>query len=342
MKKKEKQHLFNPSNERIKYKYRIHIKRALRKDDKTIIAELKYLREYEIFSLFVGFEKYDSMQAHKYIDYLCDKQYSPSYINDAVRSLRNFLTWLERQKGYRSKIDYNDIDYLNITDNQRRRAKAAEHQKAYSYKEIIDTIRKMPNRTIIERRNKAIISLNALCSLRISELRTVKIKNLIEEEGKYFIYVNPKDIESKRSKTRYADFVALPQDILDNVINWKNELIQKHQFTSKDPLFPKIPSNFNQSNLLESTITKEELKSSTQIRDIFKTTFKKAGLEYIHPHNFRHTRTRFAMKQSPEYLNAIRQSLGHKNIDTTLVSYGDISISDQRRIIGDIKVVSDR
>ena len=168
MKKQETKEQFNPQNERIKYQFRIHTKRAIKKDEKTIIAELKYLREYEIFSLFVGFEKYDSTQADKYINYLFDQNYSLSYINDTLRTLKVFLNWLERQKGFRSKINYNDIDYLNITNNQRRASKATEHKKSYSFDQIIKTIRQMPCETILERRNKAIISANALCSLRIS------------------------------------------------------------------------------------------------------------------------------------------------------------------------------
>ncbi|MCE3255720.1 MAG: site-specific integrase [Rickettsiaceae bacterium] len=338
MKKKEKQDQFNPKNERIKYQFRIHTKRAIKKDEKTIIAELQYLREYELFSFFADFETYNSTKADKYINYLFDQDYSLSYINDALRTLKIFLVWLERQKGYRSKIQYNDIDYLNITNNQRRASKATEHKKSYSFDQIVNTIRQMPGETMIERRNKAIISANALCSLRISELRTVKLKNLIEEDGKCFIHINPKDIDSKTAKARYADCIGLPQDIFDNVINWKNELVAKFQFGSKDPLFPKIPSNFNQFNLLESTITKEEIKSGSQMRDIFRNAFEKAGLEYINPHNFRHTRARFAMKQSPQYLNAIRQSLGHKNIDTTLSSYGELSIDEQREVIAGVKI----
>jgi integrase/recombinase XerD len=239
MKIKENKEKFNPKNERIKYQFRIHVKRAIRKDDKTIIAELKYLREYELFDNFANFETYNNTKADKFINYLFDQDYSLSYINDTLRTLKVFLTWLERQKGYRSKINYNDIDYLNITNNQRRTSKATEHKKSYSFEQIIKTIRQMPDKTMIERRNKAIISTNALCSLRISELRTIKLKNLIEEDGKCFIHINPKDIDSKFAKARYADFANLPQDIFDNVINWKNELVVKFQFTSKDPLFPK-------------------------------------------------------------------------------------------------------
>ena len=341
MKKQETKEQFNPKNERIKYQFRIHTKRAIKKDEKTIIAELCYLREYELFDNFAGFETFNSTKADKYINYLFDQGYSISYINDALRTLKVFLIWLERQKGYRSKINYNDIDYLNITNNQRRAAKASEHKRSYSFEQIIQTIHQMPSETIINRRDKAMISTNALCSLRISELRTIKLKNLIEEEGKCFIHINPKDIDSKFAKARYADCIALPQDIFDNVINWKNELVTKFGFTSKDTLFPKIPSNFNQLNLLESIMTKEEIKSGSQIRDIFRNAFEKAGLEYINPHNFRHTRTKFAMKQSPQYLNATRQSLGHKNIDTTLGSYGELSIYEQREVIGNVMVVKE-
>ena len=336
--KKEKREQFNPKNERIKYQFRIHTKRAIKKDDKTIIAELKYLRDYELFDNFDDFETFSNTKADQYVNHLFDQNYSLSYINDAIRTLKVFLTWLERQKGFRSKINYNDIDYLNITNNQRRASKATEHKRSYSFEQIVKTIHQMPNNTMIERRNKAIISANALCSLRISELRTVKLKNLIEEEGKCFIHINPKDVNSKFAKSRYVDFIQLSQDIFDNLINWKNELV-KLGFISKDPLFPKIPTNFNQLNFLESRITKDEIKSSSQIRDIFKNAFEKAGFEYINPHNFRHTRARFASKQSPQYLNATRQALGHKNIDTTFSSYGELSIYEQRDVIAGIKII---
>ena len=339
MKIKEKREQFNPKNERIKYQFRIHIKRAIKKDEKTIIAELKYLREYELFSCFADFETYNSTKADKYVDYLFDQDYSLSYINDALRTLKVFLSWLERQKGYRSKINYNDIDYLNITNNQRRASKATEHKKSYSFDQIVKTIRQMPSKTMIERRNKAIISANALCSLRISELRTIKLKNLIEEDGKCFIHINPKDIAAKIAKARYADCAQLPQDIFDNLIGWKSELVAKFQFTNKDPLFPKIPSNFNQLNFLKSVMTKEEIKSGSQMRDIFKNAFVSAGFEYINPHNFRHTRARFASKQSPQYLNATRQCLGQKNIDTTLNSYGELSMYEQRESIASVKII---
>lgn len=323
---------FNPNNERAKYKYRIHIKRALRKDIKTITSTLKHLRDYEKFTDFVGFEKFNDSIANKYIDNLFNRELSLSYINDNIRVLKEFLQWLERQNGYRTKINYNHIDYLNISNNQKRQAKASEYKQSYTYIQILKTIRSMPSNTLIEKRNKAIISLQAHCGLRISELRTVKLKNLICEDDKYFIYVNPKDMEVKFAKTREAVFLKLPQDILDNVLNWKDYLV-KQDFKKSDPLFPQIPSRFNQGNLLESKIERIGIKSNTTIRNVFKKAFAIAGYEYLRPHSFRHTMARWAEKQTPEVFNAIRQSLGHSSVSTTFSSYGELSGYEVRNIL---------
>lgn len=338
MKKRDKQDQLNPKNERVKYQYRVYLKRVLRKDGDTVLKASEYLRVFEVFTNFDGFETYNEARADKFIDHLFDESYSPSFINNALRELKEFLTWLQRQKGYRSKIKYDDIGALNTTNNQRRAAKSTGYKKSYTYEQMIQTIRQMPQETMIQRRNKAIISLNALCGLRISELRTVKMRNLINENGSWFIHANPKDMKVKNSTPRYSPFVQLPQDIIDNVINWKNDLIQKHDFKDKSPLFPKIPNSFNWQNLLESAVQKEEIKSSSAIRNVFEAAFKAAGFEYINPHNFRHTRARFAAKQSPEYLNATRQAMGHKTIDTTLSSYGELSFEEQKVIIGSIKI----
>lgn len=335
MKTKYKNRL-NPVNERAKYKYRVHCKRVQSKDDKTLAAILKHIREYELFTGFEDFKKFNATTAHKYIEYLLEQDYSLSYIDGNIRMLKEFLSWLERQKGYRSKINYNHIEYLNLTNNQRRTAKATEYKRAYTYKQILATIGMMPNTTITQKRNKAIISLQALCGLRISELRTVKLRNLVEEDGHYFIYVNPKDMEVKTAKTREANFMPLSKDIVQNVLEWRDYLLSLG-FTLKDPLFPQMTNSFNQRNLLESNIIKEGIKSNTTIRNVFKEAFTTAGHEYLRPHSFRHTIVRFAEKQTPEFLNAVRQSLGHSSIDTTFQSYGELSSIEQRNRIAGLK-----
>jgi integrase/recombinase XerD len=328
---------FNATNERAKYRYRTHLRRIGQRDEKTVIAALKHIRDFEIFIGFDGFEKFNDTVADKYIQSLFDQKLSLSYITDNIRALKDFLRWLERQRGYRSKINYNYIEYLNISRNQQNTAKASAYQKAYKFDQIITMIRAMPERTDREKRDKAMISLQALCALRISELRTVKIKNLIEEDGVIFIHVSPKNMSVKFAKTRQVVFVPLPEDIQSNVIAWRDRLMTLG-FGENDPLFPIVDSHFNTLNLLEQKVEKRSIASDTTIRAIFKKAFALAGLPYRNPHSFRKTLARFAQTQSPAFLNAVRKNIGHASIDTTLNSYGQLSHADQRSIINGITI----
>ena len=58
---------FNNINERAKYKYRRHLRRVSQKDEKTILAALKHIRDFEIYINFAGFEKFNEHAADKYI-----------------------------------------------------------------------------------------------------------------------------------------------------------------------------------------------------------------------------------------------------------------------------------
>lgn len=328
---------YNPVNERMKYGYARHLRCVCQKDKKTIDACLKHIREFDLYINFKGYEVFNGQVADKYIQRLVKDSLSMSYISDNIRSLKEFLKWLERQKSYRTKIDYNHIDYLNLSRNQLREAKASDYQRSYTFDEIIHAIRNMEGTTDKKRRDKAIVSLQGLSALRISELRTVKIKNLIEEDGSYFIYVTPKTMDVKFGKTRQANFMPLPQDIIDNVIEWREYLLSVG-FNDSDPLFPKIDSKFGKNSLIEQSMKKEGVKSDTTIRDVFKRAFTSAGLEYIKPHSFRKTHARYAETQSPQLLNAVRQNLGHSSIDTTLSSYGQLSDREQRKAISSVAV----
>lgn len=323
---------YNAQNERIKYKYRRHVRRALKKDEKTIIALSRHIRDFEAFIQFDGFEAFNENIADKYIKSLFAGNKSLSYITDNIRSIKEFLRWLERQRGYRTKINYNHIDYLNISKNQRKTAKAVEYKETYTFEQITRTIRNMPDTTPHEKRNKAILSLQALCTLRVSELRTVKMKSLIQENGQFFVYVSPKNMSVKNAKTRHANFLPLPNDIVKNVMQW-HDYLKTLGFKNDDPLFPKTNNHFGKKNLLEQSIDKEGIKSDTTMRAIFKKAFESQNLPYINPHSFRHTLARYAESQSPQFLNAVRQNLGHSNIDTTLSSYGQLSVAEQRRVI---------
>ena len=295
----------------------------MQRDKKTVMAVLKHLHEYEELNKFADFTNINENIIHSYVDALLVKNLSLSYIDHNLKTLKDFYSWLERQKGYKSKINYNHLAYFSLTRNQRKEARACEYQNSYKLDDIYRTIRSMPANTLLERRNRAMLSLQCICGLRVSELRTVKIKNIIyDEDAKgWMVYVNPKDMQVKFAKTRNAFFMPFAQDIKEIVLNWRNELISLG-FNDKSPLFPIIPNHFNQFYLLEQQIKQEEIKSNSTIGDIFRRALETQGLTYYKVHNFRHMIAKLAAKQSPEVFNAVSQSLGHSDIKTTFTSYG--------------------
>ena len=136
----------------------------------------------------------------------------------------------------------------------------------------------------------------------------------------------------KFAKTRQAVFLDLGKDILQNVVDWRDYLISLG-FKKNDPLFPAIDNRFNQFNLLEQSINKRIIQSDVTIRNVFKDAFVNAGFEYINPHSFRRTIALYAQNQSPAFMNAVRQNLGHSSIDTTFNSYGSLSFFDQAQAL---------
>lgn len=332
---------YNPKNVRVVYKYIQHLKHALGKDAKTTYQINKYIRHYDEFLNFEDFTLFNGQKAIRFKDFLLSGRFSSSYVLNAVSALKDFFTWLERQKGYRSKIKFNDIAYLSLTKNQINKARATEYQHSYKPADILRAIRGMPEASIIDKRNKAMVSLQLACGLRPAELRTIKLKNLIYDDmpevENWFIDVNPKNIDVKFAKSRRAYFIGIPDDIKNNIFSWKSYL-QQAGFASQDPLFPLIPNNFNQDNLLEISIKKEVIKSGSTIRSIFKKIFEGVGLPYYKPHSFRHTLAREAERKNPQHLNSIRQNHGHASINTTIQSYGNLSNSEQGRLVKEIYV----
>src|SRR5262249_55584012 len=71
------------------------------------------------------------------------------------------------------------------------------------------------------------------------------------------------------------------------------------------------------------------------IRKIFREAFAHAGLPYFNPHSFRNTLVRLGQDtcKSPEDFKAWSQNLGHEQVLTTFLSYGEVPCDRQGEII---------
>ncbi|MGC2111540.1 MAG: replication initiator protein A [Candidatus Korobacteraceae bacterium] len=75
--------------------------------------------------------------------------------------------------------------------------------------------------------------------------------------------------------------------------------------------------------------------NATPIRTIFREAFNAAGQPYFNPHSFRKTLARLGevVCQSPEHYKAWSQNLGHEQVLTTFMSYGEVPCDRQGEII---------
>ena len=218
------------------------------------------------------------------------------------------------------------MQYFNISRNDRNRALATTFQESYELEEILDTIRKMPFKTEIEKRNKAILSLSLLTTPRISALQTARVGSIkyFKQFEAYAFVQNPNLVNTKFARNIMAYFVGNSQDIYDNVLNWQ-EYLKTKGFNEKDPLFPRITPSFTPEGLQILIMEKEFIKSQTTIREIFKKNFTSNNLPYIKPHSFRHAIVRKALisPNSPHLISALNQNIGHTlDVGTIIASYG--------------------
>lgn len=120
------------------------------------------------------------------------------------------------------------------------------------------------------------------------------------------------------------------------VTQWVDELTREHLWGSADPLFPKTQMGLDpERGFAPVGIAREAWASGDRARDIIQGAFVAIGLPKFHPHSIRHALIRYAMSLdlSPEEMKAWSQNLGHTDVLTTFLSYGQVSTHRQGELI---------
>jgi len=120
----------NPKNERIKRQYAEFLKHADGKAEVTIRQVEKAIQRYENFTSSADFATFDKRRAREYKAHLVDRGLSKATMLSGVTALKRFFGWLAHQPGYKSRIAFTDIEYLNLADKDVRAAKAPA-ERAY-------------------------------------------------------------------------------------------------------------------------------------------------------------------------------------------------------------------
>jgi site-specific recombinase XerD len=238
---------YNAKNERIKYRYFEKLRETNSKSKATVRAARNALYKYDQYFGFEDLETFDKDKAIAFKKFLLSTPskktggtISESYVLHAVRYVADFFKWLGSLPTYRSKIRIHEIEYFNLSNEDKAIALATAPRDYATVEQITGVIKNMSFNTDVEKRNRALICLLLLTGARISGLITLKLKHL--DLTSKSINQHPKDVKTKnrkRIKTYFFPVESFVGDILHDYVQF---LIGKG-FSKNDPIFPRIEKN---------------------------------------------------------------------------------------------------
>lgn len=330
----------NPNNERIKRKYFVFLKDAKGQNPSSIDGVAMALTKFEKYNKRKDFKAFHFEQAIGFKNYLLrqnnastGKKLSKATIHSTLRHLKAFFQWLCLQNGYKSKLNYSDMEYFNMAENDVRVATARREKRVPSIEQITRVIDHMPSETAIERRNRALIAFTLLTGARDSAIATFKLQH-VDIEGRS-VYQDARQVKTKFAKTFRTYFFPIDEKFYQVVAEWMNYLKTELLFGDDDPLFPKTKmGQDHKQEFAVNGLARENWSNANPIRAIFKTAFTQAGLDYYNPHSFRDTLVRLGevVCRTPEEFKAWSQNLGHEQVLTTFSSYGEVPQNRQSEV----------
>lgn len=330
----------NIKNEKIKEEFYDFFGSVLERDPKTVQAYANAICEFEKFTNFQDFKTFNKNQAIGFREHLATHKnqrtgeaISKSYLRYATH-LKYFLGWLKEQSGYKKHIKFNEIQHLNITKNDRKRANSTGFQESYDVEELVETWGKMPTNILLEKRDKAMFGTNILATPRISALQTLRIGSVkyYKNQDAWALFQDPKLVDTKTASTITSFFIGNNKEIYKSVLDWV-EYLKSQGFGENDYLFPAFTPSFTKNGEQVLVLEKKKIKSQSTIRNVFAKAFQNNNLAYINPHSFRYSFVRKALTlPQPIYISLLSQNLGHKTGETILDAYGT-SPEHQRGII---------
>ena len=334
----------SPTNERIKRKYFAYLKEAKRHSEPTVDAAAKALSRFEGFTRYRDFKVFHFEQTIAFKKHLAEQKgqqsgekLSKATLHATLTQLKRFFQWLAWQPGYKSRFQYSDAEYFNLSDKDTRVATAQREQKVPTLEQIKHVINTMPANTDIERRNRALVAFTLLTGARDSAIASMKLKHvdLITNS----VNQDARQVKTKFSKTFNTFFFPVGEEVHEIVAAWVSYLRDEKLWGNDDPLFPATRITLGTTCQFEAAgLARGHWSNASPIRKIFCEAFVNAGLPYFNPHSFRNTLVQLGQDicKTPEHFKAWSQNLGHEKVLTTFLSYGEVACQRRGEIIREL------
>ena len=208
----------NPDNERIKRQYFAYLKEAKRHSEATVDAVAKALARFEADTKYRDFKAFHFEQAIAFKRHLAEQnsqatgeKLSKATLHATLAHLKRFFQWLAGQPGYKSRLQYSDADYFNLSDKDTRIATARREKDVPTLEQVKHVIAMMPADTEIERRNRALVAFTLLTGARDSAIASMKLKHVDLAAGS--VHQDAREVKTKFSKTFTTYFFPVGDEI---------------------------------------------------------------------------------------------------------------------------------
>jgi integrase len=323
----------------------IYLKEAKRHSEPTLDAVANALARFESYTGYRDFKTFRAEQAVAFKRRLTEqrsqrsgKKLSKATLHATLAHLKRFFQWLAGQPGYKSRLQYSDAEYLNLSDNDNRIATARREQRAPTLEQVRHVIAIWPAISEIERRNRALIAFTLLTGARDSAIASLKLKHV--DLAADCVYQDAREVRTKFSKSFTTFFFLVGDEVREIFAEWVTYLREEKFWGNDDPLFPATRVGLGPAREFEAVgLDRSHWSTAAPIRSIFREAFEKAGLPYFNPHSFRNTLVQLgeARCQTAEEFKAWSQNLGHEKVLTTFYSYGEVNTRRQGEIIGALR-----
>jgi integrase len=328
-------------NVRIKRRYFTFLKEAKRHSEPTVDAAAKALNRFEVYTKYRDFKAFHFQQAIAFKRHLAEQKgqqsgekLSKATLHVTLTQLKRFFQWLAWQPGYKSRLQYSDAEYFNLSDKDTRIATAQREQKVPTLEQIKYVINTMPDSTDIERRNRALMAFTLLTGARDRAIASMKLKHIDLITNS--VNQDAREVKTKFSKTFTTFFFPVGEEVREIVAAWVSYLRDEKLWGNDDPLFPATRIKLGATRQFEAAgLARDHWSNATPIRTIFREAFIHAGLPYFNPHSFRNSLVQLGQDvcKTPEQFKAWSQNLGHEKVLTTFLSYGEVACQRQGEII---------
>lgn len=322
----------NRSNIGLVRDFQIYLKQVLGFAEKTIIAALRHVAQFDDFS---KHQTYDSITCEMVIAFkdnleekLCastSDQRSPSTVLHTLLNLKKFYEWLEADASI--KLTVPGLGKYFSPSRKLLALAIAPGKDSFvpTHQQVCSIVLAMPQENFIQRRDRALLAFLLLSGARISAALSLQLRHIDIETRS--IYQDARSVKTKNAKTMHTAWFPVGKEIEDIFIAWVDELNDKTTNKSA-PLFPRAIDPIRHKARPDEMLP---LMDQGTVRKIIKRACQTFELPYFNPHALRKTLALMGndLCKNAKQRKAWSQNLGHENIATTDQYYGKLEIADQ-------------